>query len=191
MQRGLVGSEMCIRDRRRVHGDHSRNLTDEMIKLLADKGGVMGINFCSEFLGKNSISSIEDMISHIKHIRNIGGIDVIALGSDFDGISNQVEIKDSKEFYKLHDALKKEKFTENEIEKIFNKNVVRLFEETLQKYFIIVKQIMHFMMKRGIQDQQIKRKNCTCYRSFQRNWKSYSYRISKRGSECDYQLFQG
>lgn len=110
---------------------HSRNLTDDMIKKLADKGGVMGINFASDFLGLNSISTLEEIITHIKYIKNIGGIDVIALGSDFDGIENEVEIKNSSQFPKLYYYLKKEKFTDNEIEKIFNKNVLRVFNETL------------------------------------------------------------
>lgn len=111
--------------------NHSRNLTDDMMKLLANKGGVMGINFASDFLGGSSISTIEEMIVHIKHIKNVGGIDVIGLGSDFDGIENEVEIRDSSEFSKLYYALKKEKFTEDEVEKIFNKNVIRIFKETL------------------------------------------------------------
>lgn len=112
--------------------NHPRNLTDEMIKLLSDKGGVMGINFYSKFLGTNEISSIEDMVKHIKHIKNIGGIDVIALGSDFDGIDNEVEIKNCSEFYKLYDSLKKNGFTENDIEKIFYKNVKRVFNDVLK-----------------------------------------------------------
>lgn len=112
--------------------EHPRNLTDDMIKLLANKGGVLGINFCADFLGKNKIASIEDMIKHIKHIKNVGGIDVISLGSDFDGIENEVEIKDVSEFNKLESALKKEGFKEEEIEKIYYKNALRLFKETLK-----------------------------------------------------------
>lgn len=112
--------------------NHPRNLDDHMIKSLAEKGGIMGINFCSDFLGTKSISSIEDMIIHIKHIKNIGGIDVIALGSDFDGIDNEVEIKDASEFNKLYIALKNNNFSKVEIEKIFYKNVMRVFTETLK-----------------------------------------------------------
>ena len=112
--------------------NHPRNLDDHMIKLLAEKGGIMGINFCSDFLGTESISSIEEMIFHIKHIKNIGGIDVLAIGSDFDGIQNEVEIKDASEFNKLYVALKNNKFNETEIEKIFYKNVIRVFKDTLK-----------------------------------------------------------
>lgn len=109
-----------------------RNMTDNMIKKLANKGGVMGINFCANFLGKESISSIDSMVKHIKHIRNVGGIDVLSLGSDFDGIENKVEIYDAGEMGKLYFRLKKEGFTEGDIEKIFYKNAFRLFKETLR-----------------------------------------------------------
>ena len=100
-----------------------------MIKLLANKGGVMGLNFCSDFVGKNEITSIYDLVSHAKHIRNIGGIDVLALGSDFDGIENEVEIKNTSEMNKLCDYLQKEGFSYDDIEKIFYKNIIRVLEE--------------------------------------------------------------
>lgn len=109
--------------------NHPRNLTDEMIKLLAEKGGVMGLNFCSDFVGKNEITSITDLVSHAKHIRNIGGIDVLSLGSDFDGIENEVEIKDTSEMNKLCDYLQREGFTYDDIEKLFYKNIIRVLKE--------------------------------------------------------------
>lgn len=111
--------------------NHSRNLTDDMIVKLANKGGVMGLNFCAPFLGNEKIPTIESMISHIKHIKNIGGIDIIALGTDFDGIENEVEIRNIGEIGKLRDALIKEKFTNSEIDKIFFENVKRVIKECL------------------------------------------------------------
>lgn len=116
----------------RVSWNHSRNLTDEMIKALSNKGGVTGINFCNDFLGNNEISSIADMVRHIKHIKNIGGIDCVALGSDFDGIENEVEIKDASEMGNLAFALEKEGFTQNEIEKIFFRNGERIIKDVLK-----------------------------------------------------------
>lgn len=111
--------------------NHSRNLTDDMIVKLANKGGVMGLNFCAPFLGNERIPTIESMIAHIKHIKNIGGIDVLALGTDFDGIENEVEIRNIGEIEKLRDALIKEKFISSEIDKIFFKNVKRVVKECL------------------------------------------------------------
>ena len=71
------------------------------------------------------------MIAHIKHIRNVGGIDVLSLGTDFDGIENEVEIRNIGEIGKLRDALRKEKFTNSEVDKIFFKNIKRVIKECL------------------------------------------------------------
>lgn len=109
--------------------NHPRNLTDDMIKLLSEKGGIMGINFYGEFLGGRQNSRIDDMIAHINHIRNIGGIDVLAMGSDFDGIDSALEIENIGEIHKLIAALKKQKFTDSDIEKIFYKNALRLLKD--------------------------------------------------------------
>lgn len=112
--------------------DHPRNLTDDMIKALANKGGVMGMNFCAPFMGKSKVTTIESMVRHIEHIRNVGGIDVLAIGGDFDGISNKVEIEDIGEINKLRGALIKRGFTAYDIDKIFYKNVERVFKDCLK-----------------------------------------------------------
>lgn len=114
---------------------HVRNLTDDMIRTLADRGGVMGINFCASFLsdGENGAEStksrISDMIRHIRYIKNLGGIECIGLGSDYDGIVSELELTSPADFPKLSDALLKEGFTETEVEKIFYKNVLRLYTD--------------------------------------------------------------
>ncbi|PBF77860.1 dipeptidase [Clostridioides difficile] len=111
--------------------NHSRNLTDDMIKVLANKGGVTGINFFHLFLSDKSESKLEDMVRHIKHIVNVGGIDVVSLGSDFDGIDSKVEIEDISQMGKLYEPLKKEGFSEDDIEKIYYKNALRVIKEVL------------------------------------------------------------
>ena len=121
----------------RAMTNHPRNLTDKMLKQLADAGGVTGINFFNNFLVNGvlkerlEIAKIEDMVRHIKHIRNVAGIEVIALGSDFDGIPNPVEIEDASQMGKLSDVLLKEGFSYDEVEKIFWKNGVRVIGEVL------------------------------------------------------------
>lgn len=115
--------------------NHRRNMTDDMIKKLADRGGVMGLNFYSNFLNENTkfsdLSKLDDMIKHLKHIKNIGGIEVIGLGSDFDGIDCKVEIENASKMQILAEKIKKEGFTEDEVEHIFYKNVLNLFKEIL------------------------------------------------------------
>jgi len=117
--------------------NHSRNLTDEQLKKLADNGGVAGLAFSVNFLvEKESIdplrlAKVEDMVRHIKHIRNIAGVEVLALGSDYDGIMNTVEMEDASQMFKLSDGLLKSGFSYDEVEKIFYKNGLRIIEEVL------------------------------------------------------------
>ena len=112
---------------------HVRNLTDDMLRAVADKGGVTGINFCGEFLdpGEKPYSSIRWMAEHIEHIRQVGGIDMIALGSDFDGIERDIEMGDASGMPRLADELHRRRFSDDEIEKIFHGNVLRLLKEFL------------------------------------------------------------
>ncbi len=111
--------------------DHGRNLTDDMIRQLAEKGGIMGINFYGSFLNPSGESKVDDMVAHMKHIYNIGGIDVLAIGTDFDGIECSLEIANIGEIHKLMDALMKSGFTAAEIDKIFYKNSLRVMQECL------------------------------------------------------------
>ncbi|OPF51849.1 peptidase M19 [Clostridium baratii] len=109
--------------------NHPRNLTDDMIKILSNKGGVMGLNFCSDFVAEDEVTKVLKIAKHAKHIKNVGGIDVLSIGSDFDGIENEVEIKDTSEMDKLYYGLKKEGFTDDDIEKVFYKNIIRVLKE--------------------------------------------------------------
>ena len=111
--------------------DHSRNMTDEMIRIVAQKGGVMGINFSGDFLGGTKNSNVADMVSHIKHIYQVGGLDVIALGTDFDGIDSNLEIANIGEIHKLTDELSKNGFTAAAIEKIAYQNTLRVIKDCL------------------------------------------------------------
>lgn len=111
---------------------HPRNLSDDMIKVLSGKGGIIGINFEREFLGEADISRTEDIVTHIKHIKNVGGIDAVAIGTDFDGISQDLEIKNAGEMGKLITVLKREGFSSNEIDKITHKNVMRFISDVMK-----------------------------------------------------------
>ena len=110
---------------------HSRNLTDEMLKTLAAHGGVTGINFFSKFLGHDGTGSIEQMVAHFKHIKNVAGIDTLALGSDFDGFGGASGVRTCEDFPKLFGALEQAGFTSEELEKITHKNALRVIKDVL------------------------------------------------------------
>ena len=112
---------------------HPRNLTDQMLREIAEHGGVTGLNFCAEFLteDRSGVSRIMDMVRHVRYIYNVAGIDAIGLGTDLDGIDDQLEINGAGQMQKLADALSAAGFTTGEIEKIFWRNVMRVYEEVL------------------------------------------------------------
>lgn len=111
---------------------HRRNLTDDMMKAIAKSGGIIGLNFCGSFLTDDgNISAVSDMAKHIFHIYNTAGEDVLALGSDFDGISGKLEIKTPSDTEKLFDYLLKEGMPQTATEKLAYKNALRYFKDTL------------------------------------------------------------
>ena len=112
---------------------HPRNLSDEMLRAIADRGGVAGINFCADFLSArgDNYSRAEDLINHMKYMKNIAGAEVIGLGTDFDGIGGTLEINGCGEMQKLADAMDAAGFTVDEIEKVFYRNVLRVMKTVL------------------------------------------------------------
>ncbi len=110
---------------------HVRNLTDEMIKALADKGGISGLNFCPEFIDEKTGCTIEGMIAHLKHMMKVGGEDFLACGTDFDGIGGELEIPDFSKIQLLIQAMETAGFTANQIEKFGYKNAMRVFGEVI------------------------------------------------------------
>lgn len=96
----------------RTVASNPRNLTDEMLKTLSERGGVAGINYCADFLhdwqrGEHAVSRVDDMILHMKHMKKIGGIQCIGLGSDFDGIGGELEIKSPEDLPVLEQAMRR------------------------------------------------------------------------------------
>lgn len=109
--------------------NHPRNLTDDMLRILAEKGGVTGLNLEPLFLGNKG--TLEDMVKHIAHMRKVAGIDVVAIGTDFDGTSPLTAIKDISQIGLLFDALSKAGFSSEEIDKISYKNTERVIKDVL------------------------------------------------------------
>ena len=105
----------------------SRNLSDDMLRSLGDVGGVAGLNFYPSFLSLDRRENhIADMVRHAKHMRNIGGKDVLAIGTDFDGIGGKLAIADISEMEKLWSALLTAGFTNTELEGMWLKNALRV-----------------------------------------------------------------
>ena len=110
--------------------DHYRNLSDDMLRKLAEKGGVTGLNLEPVFLGDDG--SVEAMVRHINHMRSTAGVEVIAIGTDFDGTSHLTAIKDTGSIGILFGALEKAGFSAGDIDKIMYKNVERVIRDVLR-----------------------------------------------------------
>jgi membrane dipeptidase len=111
--------------------DVPRNLKDNQLLKIAEKGGVVGLNLYSPFIVKYGQGGIDDILSHIQHMLSVMGEDFIALGTDFDGIhSTPKEISGVQDMDLLFISIENE-FGKVVAEKIFSENLLRVLKEVL------------------------------------------------------------
>lgn len=125
----IIASHSCARSL----CSHQRNLTDDQIKAIAEKGGVIGINFYHKFLRddtEDNLSRIDDVVRHLAHFASVGGVECMALGSDYDGIDSTLEWKDFSGFPMLMDRIERE-FGSANVEKIAWRNAYRALQECI------------------------------------------------------------
>ncbi len=104
--------------------EHWRNIGDDQLRAVAEKGGVVGVIFCPKFLGGDGLGPV---VHHMKHILDIVGEDVPALGSDWDGfIVPTSDLKDPLGLPLLTDALLQAGISERVVGKILRENVMRV-----------------------------------------------------------------
>lgn len=99
--------------------DVPRNLSDEQIKIIAKKGGIIGLNFYPLFLGTNFY---EDIYRNIYHLCDMGLENHIAIGSDFDGADMCEDMKNISFVPLLYQNLSKKGLSDTLLDKIFYKN---------------------------------------------------------------------
>lgn len=98
---------------------HKRNLSDEQIKIIAEKNGLIGLCFYPEFLGENVLEKIYE---NIFHICNKGYEGIIAMGSDFDGGKMDKKLNDVSKILNLYEFLEQKGLETELLNKIFYKN---------------------------------------------------------------------
>ena len=107
--------------------DVPRNLTDEQMRALAQKGGVQQITLYNGFLRDDEQeASIMDAMAHLDHAVDIMGIDHVGLGTDFDGDGGVCGIADSSELINFTIQLLRRRYSLNDIEKIWGGNWLRV-----------------------------------------------------------------
>jgi membrane dipeptidase len=108
--------------------NHYRNLTDAQIRALAQRGGVIGVVFYPTFLVSSGTARLENVLQHIDYIKNLVGIDYVALGSDFDGIeTTPVGLEDVTKFPAITEALLQKGYSRQDVRKILGENFMRVF----------------------------------------------------------------
>lgn len=101
--------------------DHPRNLTDEQVKMLVEKGGRIHVVFYPPFIEKEKkTTTIEKLVEHIKYLANLVGVEHIGFGSDFDGVDplSVSNLSNASEFPNIIERLRQE-FTDDEV-KLFS-----------------------------------------------------------------------
>ena len=113
---------------------HLRNLKDEQIKALVDKGGVIGITFVPDFLTQEKRKTIvKDVVTHIDYLVEKAGIDCVGLGSDFDGTDDlPLGLEGVDKIPNITKELLDRGYKEREIEKILGGNFLRVFKEVVE-----------------------------------------------------------
>ncbi len=126
------GPFMATHSNCRKLADVSRNLTDDMIKALADHNGVMGLNFGAGFVHKDN-ANVETLVNHIDHICDLVGPNHVGLGSDFDGIGRTpVGLEDVSKMPNITRELVKREYSDADILKILGGNHLRVFKDVLK-----------------------------------------------------------
>lgn len=115
--------------------DHPRNLTDNQLKALAGKQGVVQICLYKGFINKDADkASLSDAIRHIDHIVNLIGINHVGIGSDFDGDGELIGCRASNELINITVRLLKAGYNENDIAKIWGGNLLRVMARVQGAY---------------------------------------------------------
>jgi len=120
---------VCSHSSARALCDHPRNLTDDQMRALAQKGGVAQTTIYHGFLRQDGEATINDVIAHLEHAIDVMGIDHVGLGTDFDGDGGVRGLANSSELINFTRRLLARRFSEQDIQKIWGGNFLRVMEE--------------------------------------------------------------
>ena len=124
---------VCSHSSSRALCDHQRNLTDDQMRALAKNGGVAQTTIYNGFLRKDGEATILDVMEHLEHAIDVMGIDHVGLGTDFDGDGGVRGLADSSELINFTRALLARRFSEQDIQKIWGGNFLRVMQQVQMK----------------------------------------------------------
>lgn len=109
--------------------DVPRNLTDEQLKAIAQKGGVVQVTLYHGFLKKEGDACILDAMEHLNHMIRIMGVEHVGIGTDFDGDGGVPGCASAAELINFTRLLMRERFNEEDIRKIWGGNFLRVMQQ--------------------------------------------------------------
>ena len=123
---------VCSHSSARALCDHPRNLTDDQMRALAQKGGVAQTTLYHGFLKKDGEATILDAMAHLEHAIDVMGIDHVGLGTDFDGDGGIRGLADASELLNFTRQLLARRFSRQDIQKIWGGNFLRVMQQVQQ-----------------------------------------------------------
>ncbi|MDD6220807.1 MAG: membrane dipeptidase [Clostridia bacterium] len=111
---------------------HPRSLSDEQIRYLVDTGGLVGLNFYSEFLGKGR--DLDSLLSHARHMLSLGAENILCIGSDFDGCVMNPSLSGVEKLPEIREYFEQNGVSSKLCDKIFFENAFNFFENVLQRH---------------------------------------------------------
>ena len=124
---------VCSHSNSRALCNHPRNITDDQMRKLAQKGGVMQVTLYNGFLRTDGKATILDAIEHLNRAVEIMGIDHVGIGTDFDGDGGVPGCASASELINFTRLLLKERYSEEDIRKIWGGNFLRVMTEVQAK----------------------------------------------------------
>ncbi|MDR1102829.1 MAG: gamma-glutamyl-gamma-aminobutyrate hydrolase family protein [Tannerella sp.] len=117
--------------------NHPRNLTDDQIRALAAKGGVVHICLYTGFIRENSgetgcpEATLSDALRHIRHAVRLVGVNHVGIGSDFDGGGELIGCRAANELIQITVRLLEEGYSDEDLRKILGGNLLRVMQESV------------------------------------------------------------
>lgn len=109
--------------------NHPRNLSDEQLRAIAAKGGVVQITMYSGFLREEGEATLHDFMAHLEHAIEVAGIDHVGIGTDFDGDGAVVGCSSASQLLNVTRELLRRGYDESDIEKIWGANWLRVMQQ--------------------------------------------------------------
>lgn len=120
-----------------------RNIPDNVLLRLRDNGGVSMAAFVPSFLsddyadwarngreGPKPVVTVNHVVAHIEHLREVAGVDHVGLGGDYDGFNDfPVGMADVTSYRYLKEVLQERRWSPSDLDKLAGLNVLRVLEE--------------------------------------------------------------